>query len=300
MEQRGSGRMSSAVSGLQQLFETALHDLDELGGVLDSRLAMRFQQLGDEEVNPRKLIRRLLELKTRVEHAQEKSDAMATERKELAEQALHLFVDTRTTLTQLKHACNLKPNHDDDEEEEQEALAEVRSCAGVPHDQAPHDHSDDLQSTFDLADQAENTAPAQNSTQGGRKHNAASRQRTGKAHHNYHHQQQHDQHQLQKTKTGRGVAFEPVTEEEFMSVSDLVRGRSKLTDVNKVYQALFEHFTKQKGKKSRFQPETAPLTVKEMSSMGLKITGKTGEAKLQVLKALRIISMSNKGVLMDV
>jgi hypothetical protein len=28
--------------------------------------------------------------------------------------------------------------------------------------------------------------------------------------------------------------FEPVTEEEFMSVSDLVRGRSKLEDVNQV------------------------------------------------------------------
>ena len=28
--------------------------------------------------------------------------------------------------------------------------------------------------------------------------------------------------------------FDPVTEEEFMSVSDLVRGRSKLEDVNQV------------------------------------------------------------------
>lgn len=36
------------------------------------------------------------------------------------------------------------------------------------------------------------------------------------------------------TCISRGNDFQPVTEEEFISVSDLVRGRSKLEDVNKV------------------------------------------------------------------
>lgn len=38
------------------------------------------------------------------------------------------------------------------------------------------------------------------------------------------------------TKTCRSIRsdFEPLTEDEFMSVSDLIRGRSKLADVNQV------------------------------------------------------------------
>ena len=37
------------------------------------------------------------------------------------------------------------------------------------------------------------------------------------------------------------------TEEEFNSVSDLVRARCKLADVNKVYEILFNHFKERKG-----------------------------------------------------
>ncbi|XP_028400409.1 spindle and kinetochore-associated protein 2-like isoform X2 [Dendronephthya gigantea] len=82
-------------------------------------------------------------------------------------------------------------------------------------------------------------------------------------------------------------AFQPVTENEFMSISDLVRGRSKLEDVNQVYDVLFTYF--QKNRKA------SCLTLKEMTKLGLKVTGATGNAKLKVLKTLKIIDIGKDG-----
>nr|XP_054749056.1 spindle and kinetochore-associated protein 2-like [Lytechinus pictus] len=79
----------------------------------------------------------------------------------------------------------------------------------------------------------------------------------------------------------------PVTEEEFTSVSDLIRGRAKLEDVNRVYSRLYDHFKTERN--------TAPLSVPEMSKMGMKITGATGEAKLKTLRSLKIINITRTG-----
>ncbi|KAJ7389117.1 regulation of microtubule polymerization or depolymerization [Desmophyllum pertusum] len=79
----------------------------------------------------------------------------------------------------------------------------------------------------------------------------------------------------------------PIDEKEFLTVSTLVRGRAKLHDVNKVYEVLFHHFKKNKNSTS--------LTPKDMTKMGLKVTGATGEAKLKVLRALKVIVINNKG-----
>jgi hypothetical protein len=38
-----------------------------------------------------------------------------------------------------------------------------------------------------------------------------------------------------------------------------------------------------------------PLTPTDMHKMGLRVTGKTGDAKLKVLRALKILSISKKG-----
>lgn len=81
--------------------------------------------------------------------------------------------------------------------------------------------------------------------------------------------------------------FVPVDEREFLTVSELVRGRVKLQDVNKVYDVLFHHFKKNKHSSS--------LTPKDLTKMGLKVTGATGGAKLKVLRALKVIVIDNKG-----
>ncbi|KAL5015673.1 hypothetical protein ScPMuIL_005262 [Solemya velum] len=79
-----------------------------------------------------------------------------------------------------------------------------------------------------------------------------------------------------------------ITEEEFESVSNLIRGRAKLSEVNSTYSVLWTHF--KEAKKS-----SPPLTTSEMYKMGLKVSGATGEAKLKVLRALKLLNINSKG-----
>ena len=78
-----------------------------------------------------------------------------------------------------------------------------------------------------------------------------------------------------------------IDEAEFASVSSLVRGRAKLSEVNQTYHILWLHF-KEDG-------NTAPLSKSEMFKMGLRVTGQTGEAKLKILRALKLLEISKQG-----
>eukprot|EP00037_Helgoeca_nana_P005279 m.50449 g.50449 ORF g.50449 m.50449 type:complete len:255 (+) comp16316_c0_seq1:24-788(+) len=89
-------------------------------------------------------------------------------------------------------------------------------------------------------------------------------------------------------KPGRGAgAFKPLSRDEFESVSTLVRGRCKVDEVNTVYEVIHKAFRKQKN-------SNRPLTIKDMTAMGLKITGQSGEGKLRTLRQLKIITISNR------
>ncbi|GFR72567.1 spindle and kinetochore-associated protein 2-like [Elysia marginata] len=84
-----------------------------------------------------------------------------------------------------------------------------------------------------------------------------------------------------------GLHFVEVSEEEFASVSELIRGRAKLEDVNRTYGMLWDHF--------KVQNQTGELTPKEMNAMGLRVTGATGQAKLKILRALKLCKISKSG-----
>jgi len=84
--------------------------------------------------------------------------------------------------------------------------------------------------------------------------------------------------------------FIELNKEEFMSVSDLVRGRAKLEDVNRTFKTLWDYF-KKKGNKEPLPP----LTPKDMNGMGMRVTGATGLAKLKILRALKLCSISKDG-----
>ncbi|KAI0241850.1 Spindle and kinetochore-associated protein 2 [Lamellibrachia satsuma] len=78
-----------------------------------------------------------------------------------------------------------------------------------------------------------------------------------------------------------------VEEEEFVSVSTLVRGRVKLADVNQLYRVLWRHFKEERNSEA--------LTPSDMYKMGLRVTGQTGQAKLKVLKSLKLVDVTKKG-----
>ncbi|KAK7490674.1 hypothetical protein BaRGS_00018091, partial [Batillaria attramentaria] len=77
-----------------------------------------------------------------------------------------------------------------------------------------------------------------------------------------------------------------VSQEEFDSVSELVRGRVKLSEVNTAYRVLWKHFKEEHN--------SNPLLPAEMHKMGLRVTGATGKAKLKVLRALKLLTISSK------
>ncbi|XP_060571747.1 spindle and kinetochore-associated protein 2-like [Ruditapes philippinarum] len=81
--------------------------------------------------------------------------------------------------------------------------------------------------------------------------------------------------------------FVEVTQQEFESVSSLIRGRVKLTEVNSTYSTLWKFFKSNK--------DCTKLAPDELHKMGLKVSGVTGQAKLKVLRALKLIKLSTKG-----
>ncbi|PVD31736.1 hypothetical protein C0Q70_07154 [Pomacea canaliculata] len=91
---------------------------------------------------------------------------------------------------------------------------------------------------------------------------------------------------LQAMMRASSKGFVEVSLEEFESVSELVRGRVKLVDVNSTYRTLWKHF--KEGNNS------ALLSVADMHKMGLRVSGATGKAKLKVLRSLKLITISSK------
>ncbi|KAH3891411.1 spindle and kinetochore-associated protein 2-like [Dreissena polymorpha] len=81
--------------------------------------------------------------------------------------------------------------------------------------------------------------------------------------------------------------FVEVSQEEFESVSSLVRGRVKLAEVNTAYRTLWNHFKEDVKCKT--------LTPEAMYKLGLRVTGATGQAKLKVLRSLKLIVLTPKG-----
>ena len=90
-----------------------------------------------------------------------------------------------------------------------------------------------------------------------------------------------------------------VTEAEFAAVSTLIKGRVKLVEVNHVrnwfyswlmgqaFEVIFNAFKKDKKRfdctpQARSYPRSEQITIKEVTTMGLIVTGATGEAKLKV------------------
>jgi len=84
-----------------------------------------------------------------------------------------------------------------------------------------------------------------------------------------------------------------ITKEEFLSVSSLVRGRSTLEAVNQVYEAMFKYY---KSRREKGIHKMDYLSLQQITNLGCKITGQTGEAKLSVLRNLGAIEVNKQGV----
>eukprot|EP00055_Hartaetosiga_balthica_P009085 m.35395 g.35395 ORF g.35395 m.35395 type:complete len:268 (-) comp6600_c0_seq1:365-1168(-) len=255
--------MGGAVSLLQKLFEHAQSDLKQISRKIEQQFVSDFQQIGNGKANPRRMLRRLDELANRVEMLRQRSETIKEAKENIAVKSMKLSHETQSGIQKLAHLT---------------AMLSINTNKAFEPDMATlqgfcENNNDTGNTTFDIT-----------ITNSG---NMTQESEAPAAH-------------LEVTKkpiSASRFMYNPVTMKEFENVSDLVKGRAKLDDINKVYQILYDHFV-QAHKRSKFQT-VLPLSVKDMTEMGLKITGQTGEARIKVLRSLKRLTISKKGVLMS-
>eukprot|EP00960_Hanusia_phi_P048999 759303-Hanusia_phi.AAC.1 len=79
-----------------------------------------------------------------------------------------------------------------------------------------------------------------------------------------------------------------ITEEEFLSVSNVVRGRCKLEECNTLLDVISAHCRKTKS--------SHPISTVELVKIGARVTGQTGGSRLATLRSLKRIEISKDGV----
>ncbi|XP_065830905.1 spindle and kinetochore-associated protein 2-like [Oscarella lobularis] len=253
--------MEAAVRKLEALCEKTDKDLDSVSRSLESDFGERLRGSGDEELNPVQLLQRTEDEVRSLEKIQK-------ERKEIDRESwrlVRLLKDRLLNMGPLLRNLQSKAG-----EEISESDIEV-SLQKLTLDVQPEGISRDVHGTDDdEKNDAESVTVEESGLSKAEEKKADLPKRT-----------------LPLSPTARRSGFVPLTEKEFFSVSDLVRGRIKLEDVNEVYRALYQHFQIRKNRMA--------LTVRAMTDKGIKITGMSGQAKLKVLRALKLIQIDSKG-----
>lgn len=84
-----------------------------------------------------------------------------------------------------------------------------------------------------------------------------------------------------------------ISEAEFLSVSNIVRGRCKREECNELLELLIVSASKaKKGRNGQIQPLTTAVLVR----MGARVTGQTGGSRLATLRCLKRITISKEGL----
>ncbi|XP_064620700.1 spindle and kinetochore-associated protein 2-like isoform X2 [Lineus longissimus] len=260
--------MEATVDKLELMFQKAESDLDGIGRKLDVEFSNDLDEDLDQ-MNPAQMLERLRDVK------KEYSEVIkeAEEIKNLQKNAAEFFREHLMQACEAVANIQLQTGENPEESEEYDQVAEQlglpksdpvgAECgddvADTEGDGTDSSHGDDAEAKFEGA---EDDRP---------KEKKASTSSAESA----------------RDKRKEACDFIDITEEEFMSVSDHTRGRVKLEDVNRTYRILWMHF-KDNGNIDAVGPS-------EMFKMGLKVTGTTGEAKLKVLKALKLLQISTKG-----
>ncbi|XP_068749539.1 spindle and kinetochore-associated protein 2-like isoform X2 [Montipora capricornis] len=235
----GKCNMDPAVDKLEALFQKAESDLNYISLRLETEFSQQFAESGQDELNPITLLERVNKAKMRFKSLSEEIVCIYSKQEEIQDGLRKKMLACQGLLRDLQQGAGLSVL---------DITADEQLLQGL-----------EIRLRID-------TASSQQSSDEEEKENK-----------NTENQVKADTQQSAVKPNSRGrKEFIPINETEYLSVSDLVRGRAKRQDVNKVYEVLFQHFKKNKNSPS--------LTPKEMTKMGLKVTGATGEAKLKVVR----------------
>ncbi|XP_013412161.1 spindle and kinetochore-associated protein 2 [Lingula anatina] len=258
-------KMEAAVDKLEAMFQKADSDLNYISRKLDTEFAADAEH--STQPNPAKMLEKIADIKKEYSVLVKEAEAIKDAQKE----AVTFFQ------TQLMSACEaLQRLQNQAGMEESEKSAELHNLESLLGVQLPSVEAQKTQSDSNQDSQAVAQDPDEGSSA-----NQRVAPSVAEAGNNF------PVLSARETRENQSNDFLEVTEQEFLSVSNLIRGRVKLEDVNKTYQGLWDHFKEEGNSK--------PLTTAEMHKMGLRITGQTGEAKLKVLRALKLINLSSKG-----
>ncbi|XP_031551668.1 spindle and kinetochore-associated protein 2-like [Actinia tenebrosa] len=254
--------MESVVDKLEALVQKAESDLNYVSLRLDSQFSRQFSTNGQHQLNPIKLLERIRKAKEELKALSMEATEIHSQQKEVESSLVGCLVPSQHLLQHLQHQTGTKVSEKTTEEEfvvqqwKESSDYSERSLQNCEHH--PKYVKEDMEQDKENLEFSSNLSIADA-----------------------------DSEQEKPISRKSLKKFLAITEDEFHNVSTLVKGRVKLDAVNKVHEALFNYFKTNK--------KSSPLTVSDMMEMGLKITGATGQAKLKVLRSLKIIQITNKG-----
>ncbi|XP_046556833.1 spindle and kinetochore-associated protein 2-like [Haliotis rubra] len=254
--------MEKSVETLEAMFQKTESDLDYLSRKLD----FEFDNSSNAEANPVRLMQKVSEI--RKEYGNIVQEAVAIQ--ETQKEAMDYFRSQLLSACQMLQKLQTETESESESVEKPAALCQLEQLLGV-----------DTSAITPNASAVAADAPHQQDQGGG--DNSSTTQVAEAISEAPETEAQVSPHARREGCT----EMMDVSQAEFESVSALVRGRVKLVDVNTTYSVLWRHF-KDEG-------NSEPLSGPDMHKMGLRVTGATGEAKLKVLRALKLLNMTRKG-----
>ncbi|XP_048753481.1 spindle and kinetochore-associated protein 2-like isoform X3 [Ostrea edulis] len=254
--------MESKVEVLEAMFQKAESDLN----FLSRRLDFEFDQNNEEnKANPTQMLQKIADIKKEFSSIVQEATAIQETQKEAVAQFQSQLLAACQLLQKVQEQGNLQS------EDKPEELVKLEELLGVSF---PHHQS--VPTTFDTQQEANQSDPVNNNlTFTLNAKNPVEVKET-----------EANEALTPLERRSQSSEFIEVSEEEFESVSSLVRGRVKLSEVNMTYRILWRHFKEEEN--------SNPVGPSEMYKMGLKVAGATGETKLKVLRALKLCTISSK------
>ncbi|XP_061163631.1 spindle and kinetochore-associated protein 2-like [Saccostrea echinata] len=253
--------MESKVEVLEAMFQKAESDLNFLSRKLD----FEFDQNNEEnKTNPSQMLQKIADIKKEFSSIVQEAAAIQEAQKEAMAQFQSQLLGACQLLQKIQEQGSLES------EEKPEELVKLEELLGV---NLPHYQSDTTASNSQQ--EVDQSQPANSNLTFTL--NAKSTEET---------ESQTKETLSPAERRSQSSEFIELSEEEFDSVPSLVKGRVKLSDVNMTYRVLWRHFKEEEN--------SNPLGPSEMYKIGLKVSGATGEAKLKVLRALKLCTISNK------
>lgn len=256
--------MESKVEVLEAMFQKAESDLNFLSRKLD----FEFDQNNEEnKTNPSQMLQKIADVKKEFSSIVQEAAAIQEAQKEAVAQFQSQLMAACQLLQKIQEQGSLQS------EEKPEELVKLEELLGVSF---PHHQPDEAASDVNVQQENNQSDPANTDltfTLNAQKSNV---------------KEEVDVKEVLSPLDLRSQSSEfiELSAEEFESVPATVRGRVKLSDVNMAYRVLWRHFKE--------EDNSNPLGPSEMYKMGLKVSGATGEAKLKVLKSLKLCTISNK------